>query len=1112
VVAVLVAFTAGARLAEACDGTTDIWVRGATSYWHGALGRADFCNKASVGADRQKAADCAWNATVNRFGAPPSPACARAAIEQSPQGRADLDEFVRIWGARLGQDCSPNNVASFFNYWRGALGKAEYCNNASIGPDREKAKSCAFQALVTDLGVLPNSCLKDAIANSAQGKAELDEFVRKWNVATGGDCSANTIALFFNHWRGALGKAEYCNNPSIGPDRAKAKECAFQALVRDKGVSPNSCLRDAIADSPSGKAELDEFVRIWTVASGGDCSQASIDHFFNYWHGALGKAEYCNNALTGPDREKAKACAFQALVDDLGVSPASCLRDAIADSPSGKATLDEFVRIWTLASGGDCSQAGIDHFSNYWHGALGKPEYCNNATIGPDREKAKECAFQALVRDLGVSPTSCLKDAIADSDAGKADLDEFVRKWTAASGGDCSQASIDAFFPHWHGALGREDYCNKPSVGPDREEASRCAFEALVRDKGVAPDSCLKDAIANTPQGRQDLDTFVRKWTEAQSRQPAGTVAANMRSLTPGDSESCDAAQVLVHNFPPPTAALDWTATEPPPFNLKGLGFTLPGELAFDPARNFTNSLGANEGRLRRELREAARKADPVSSLCESASAFERGDDVLGRAFADLSVTGKRSFARFRQLRVREADLGCKARRGIAPALDRAYAVANTLRVGSVETRAGLGWIAVSGEDDQPHRPVNVPATEFAQHDLQVTVPLRSYNGAPAGSPVVVNTRYMIAYPSPLKPAGPPTHPRRELASEPDPVLPPDAEVVLYVHGMDSRLEEALDLTHALHRIGERTGKKLTVISMDLPTSGYADNIDHLRIAPLEAVGRARFRPVGADIELTDLQIFDAGRRITAPTLDFIEDFIVAFVDALDVKLDRGLKKRMAAVVGGSLGGNMSMRLGRRADLTWIPRVVPWSPAAIWPSFARGNNPLDHIAVAVPWLWAGGDTRVVPESDVMRRLFFYYGFDWRMGVVRRRPQAEEWFRDGWSCKAAAMFAGRLDRQETYDPKFRLWHWRLAAEQLVFSQQVVAPETNQPLYMQNTRPMLLICGYEDTGGGLCAHTRDVAWKMTATPGKAFFLHDTGHSVHSERSNWLARNLVDFLEGR
>jgi hypothetical protein len=62
-----------------------------------------------------------------------------------------------------------------------------------------------------------------------------------------------------------------------------------------------------------------------------------------------------------------------------------------------------------------------------------------------------------------------------------------------------------------------------------------------------------------------------------------------------------------------------------------------------------------------------------------------------------------------------------------------------------------------------------------------------------------------------------------------------------------------------------------------------------------------------------------------------------------------------------------------------------------------------------------------------------------------------------------MFGARIDRQETYDAAFRLWHWRLAAEQLVFSQQLVSPETRHPLYMQNTTPMLLVCGYQDTRG-------------------------------------------------
>jgi hypothetical protein len=98
-----VAFIALGGDGYACDGPTDQWVRGVTNYWHGALGRAEFCNNATIGANRRRAADCAWNATRKQFNDPPNPTCGRVAIEESPQGRADLDEFVRKWTARLEQ-------------------------------------------------------------------------------------------------------------------------------------------------------------------------------------------------------------------------------------------------------------------------------------------------------------------------------------------------------------------------------------------------------------------------------------------------------------------------------------------------------------------------------------------------------------------------------------------------------------------------------------------------------------------------------------------------------------------------------------------------------------------------------------------------------------------------------------------------------------------------------------------------------------------------------------------------------------------------------------------------------------------------------------------------
>src|SRR5262249_32531510 len=143
-----------------------------------------------------------------------------------------------------------------------------------------------------------------------------------------------------------------------------------------------------------------------------------------------------------------------------------------------------------------------------------------------------------------------------------------------------------------------------------------------------------------------------------------------------------------------------------------------------------------------------------------------------------------------------------------------------------------------------------------------------------------------------------------EMPVDTAPALARDAEVILYVHGMDSRLEEALDITQALHRIGRSTGKNWTVISVDLPTSGYADNLDHTRISPIDAVGEAKFGYNGAnDLEITNLQIFNGRGVHNVPIVDFIEDFIVVFLDKLDGLV--GVKARLQAVVGGSLGGNM---------------------------------------------------------------------------------------------------------------------------------------------------------------------------------------------------------------
>jgi hypothetical protein len=521
------------------------------------------------------------------------------------------------------------------------------------------------------------------------------------------------------------------------------------------------------------------------------------------------------------------------------------------------------------------------------------------------------------------------------------------------------------------------------------------------------------------------------------------------------------------------------------------------------------STLGTHEGRLRAELREVAKKKDPLSALCKAAQRFTTNrpaskdtpaDRDFGNAFADLSVAGKATFAAFVAARPDEAKLKASAAcagasdAAIRTALDRAYAVANALRKDHASAdRRSLGWIAVSGEDDQPYRPVNVPSTKFPQFQIKVDVPRFGLG---------VHSRYMVAHRTApaFAPAAAPlvNGGARKVAGDPAPAIAPEAEVILFIHGMDSRVEEAEQLTDALHRRPD--GKNWTVISFDLPTSGYADNLHHGRISPIGQVACHN-----------------------TPLLDFIEEYIVAFVDTVDRQTGGRLKPRIRAVVGGSLGGNMAMRLGRRPNTPWVTNVVPWSPAAIWPSKIAQRNAvaagcdtgwdmLDDRAVDVSLTWGGKDPFFLPENELpaFRRTLFYGGFDWKPAFgLGGPPQAQCWFSDRWSCKQEALRAARLDRHETYDANFRAWHWRLAAEQLAFSQQQLADGTRQPLYLRNHKRMLLICGHEDTCGDLCKHTREVAAKMVNTPGYARFMQQTGHSLDNEYPTFIANEIATFL---
>jgi pimeloyl-ACP methyl ester carboxylesterase len=542
--------------------------------------------------------------------------------------------------------------------------------------------------------------------------------------------------------------------------------------------------------------------------------------------------------------------------------------------------------------------------------------------------------------------------------------------------------------------------------------------------------------------------------------------------------------------------------------------------VVFDPEPNPGFAEGPSkfvyipEGRLITELREAAQARDPVEILARSAAEFHRvrrQPTVLDReaksayaaALADLAVTGRESYRAFGQgldaAKLTVATRGLLAgdadpptdgelRAAIDLALDRAYAVAWALRGPAAqrpELRAALGWLAVSAEDDTPHRPVNTPAPPYEQYEIRVQV--RNISAL---------TRFFIA--SAEEPAAAPIPPeRRQLPPDPVPTIPPEHEVILFLHGHSSGAEEALDIVPRLLEAGLERGKKYSIISFDLPNNGYSETFDHTGVAPASDTTYPRLPT-------------DHGPILT-PVLDFIEDFVVAFASRLNDVMP--IEDRFAAVIGGSLGGSLGLRLGRR-DLTstpWLGRaIVSWSPAGVWNP--KAQHPEDYLA---PDKCMQRCTQ--PEKSGSRFEYFQQVYDKSDLPGILAPQSEYWYRPGWDLGKLHVRLSRFGRREIYNAHYRQWHWRVAGEQLVFSHfdRVDHEDSMTPLrYELNRVPMLLAAGAADNGFGtkIYENTAKLAGLMVNTPGRLLQVRDTGHSIHIERPREFAREIVEFLTAR
>jgi pimeloyl-ACP methyl ester carboxylesterase len=247
-----------------------------------------------------------------------------------------------------------------------------------------------------------------------------------------------------------------------------------------------------------------------------------------------------------------------------------------------------------------------------------------------------------------------------------------------------------------------------------------------------------------------------------------------------------------------------------------------------NPGGNFNDlhksGPGTYSSRLRPELRVVAQAKIPAFALGAAAASYYARDNVMGDAFADLAVTGRGAYEAFRSrppadsyiataaaniLPIAESLKAAPQNTAIAAKLDadlarslaalgplaaagasvhnaapdpnqmkdavekaktRAYKVAwalrNPDRAAAYQLRSQLDWIGVSGEDDAPDRPINVPSgipifgpdgkqvSAYPQFDLPITMcspqsssPYEPYTWCPQGTAngISFKIRYTIA-------------------------------------------------------------------------------------------------------------------------------------------------------------------------------------------------------------------------------------------------------------------------------------------------------------------------------------------------------------------------------
>ena len=316
--------------------------------------------------------------------------------------------------------------------------------------------------------------------------------------------------------------------------------------------------------------------------------------------------------------------------------------------------------------------------------------------------------------------------------------------------------------------------------------------------------------------------------------------------------------------------------------------------------------------------------------------------------------------------------------------------------------RPALGWIAVSGEDDMPHRPTNVPAPPFEQYEIPVTVPATGSHPE-----LTVQTRFLIA--SPAAPASARTpHASRELPPDPEPEVPDGNNVILFLHGHVSVRKRRSRSSPCSTPAGPGARTKFSVISVDLPNCGYR-RASTTRRWPSRAPPR---------VVWTHRQGADPHTRAGLVETSWSRSSTLSTRSQLTA-IDSPESSAAASA------GNLGLRLGRRMPDARLASTGDRLVNAAWSGNATSTTPSPGAGKCM-------NNWEASEFDDSRRNYSHEVYDTVViPVVLLVTQPQSVLARGSRKRLHHRLRASRDARFASE-NLRKWHWRVAGEQLIFS--------------------------------------------------------------------------------